>query len=59
MKQIRVQGPRDQDYYYRTILPDYYYTVFYLDGVAQICYRTEQMPDVEQLREHYLLNDRF
>jgi hypothetical protein len=49
MKQIRVQGPLDNQFYYKNIQEDCYYTVFYLNGEQIICYKTEEVPDTKQL----------
>jgi len=49
MKQIRVHGPRDDDFYYKNIREDCFYTIFYLNGEPIICYKTRALPDTKQL----------
>lgn len=46
---IRVQGPNEEDYYYRTVPDSYYYTEFKINNESILCYRTEDNPNIPEL----------
>lgn len=46
---IRVQGPQEDQYYYKSQPDTSYYVEFYLDGNPLICYKCATEPNLKEL----------
>jgi hypothetical protein len=49
MRKIKIQGPRLEDCYYKTVEDPAYITTFTIDGEPKIAYKTLQLPNTDQL----------